>query len=137
MIVKGSCLCRAVCYEVHGPMREIIACHCVECRKQSGHYTAATAVRPQNLHIVEDRGLRWYRASDMAQRGFCKLCGGTLFWKPDAGDRISIYAGSIDGEISSRLVAHIFTKEKGSYYEINEPDECHLLAAGGARLGIP
>ena len=52
----GGCLCRAVRYEVHGPLRDIIACHCMQCRRTSGHFVAATATRPENLVITEDGG---------------------------------------------------------------------------------
>ena len=135
--IKGSCICSAVRYEILGPMRDIIACHCNECRKMGGHYTAATAVRPEHLHIIEEQGLRWYRSSDTAQRGFCHVCGSTLFWKPDSGDRVSVYAGSIDTEHELKLVAHIFASEKGSYYRLHEPDDIEIFPLGGAKLGIP
>ena len=135
--IKGSCLCSAVRYEIRGSMREIVACHCNECRKMSGHYTAATAVRPEHLHMVEDEGLRWYRSSSSAQRAFCHLCGSTLFWKPDSGDRVSVYAGSIDGRPNLQIAAHIFVSEKGSYYEIQEPDGVGIFATGGASLDVP
>ena len=58
MPITGSCICSAVRFELHGPLRQIIACHCTECRKASGHYTAATAVKPEHLHLAADEGLR-------------------------------------------------------------------------------
>ena len=33
----GRCLCGAVTYEVRGPLRDIVLCHCVECRRWSGY----------------------------------------------------------------------------------------------------
>jgi hypothetical protein len=39
---SGSCLCKAVSYEVTGPLRNAIGCHCTQCRKMTGHYLAAT-----------------------------------------------------------------------------------------------
>ncbi len=135
--MKGSCMCKAVRYEVHGPLRDIVACHCTECRKASGHFTAATAVRPEHLNIVEDRGLRWFRSSDIAERGFCHLCGSTLFWKPGSGDRVSIYAGSIDTKHDLKVVAHIFIEEKGSYYEIGDLEKMEKFQGYGASLEAP
>jgi hypothetical protein len=32
----GSCLCGAVAFEITGPLRSVIACHCHQCRKQTG-----------------------------------------------------------------------------------------------------
>ena len=69
----------------------------------------------------ETRGLKWFRSSDKAERGFCGGCGSSLFWKPDGEDRMAIAAGAFDGE--SGLVAgpHIFTDSAGDYYAPEGP----------------
>ena len=135
--MKGSCICESVCYEIEGPVRDVVACHCNECRKASGHFTAATSVLPERLTIIDDSGLRWFRTSNRAQRGFCHLCGSTLFWKPDSGDRISIYAGTIDGEHGLRLTSHIYLDEKGSYYDVPDEEGAMHFRVGGAVLDAP
>jgi hypothetical protein len=114
----GSCLCGAVKYEVHGPLRPVIACHCVQCRKQTGTYMSATAAMDGDLTIVEDRGLKWYRSSDKAKRGFCMECGSVLFWKGDGRDYTAITAGSIDGPTGAPLDGHIYCESAGDYYQI-------------------
>ena len=133
-MLSGSCMCGSVLYEITGDCREIIACHCNECRKASGHFTAATATIPENLKLVNEAGLKWYRSSSIAQRGFCQNCGSTLFWKPDSGDRISVYVGTIDGQTKLALSSHIFVEEKGDYYEIE--DNVEQYAKGGANLSV-
>ena len=122
----GSCLCGAVKYEVHGPLRDVIACHCTQCRKQTGNYLSSTAAADGDLRIVESRGLKWYRSSDKAKRGFCGECGSVLFWKGDGRDYTSIAAGSVDGATGVKLAGHIFCDDAGDYYEI---------AGGGYRRG--
>ncbi len=117
-IHNGSCLCGAIRYRTTGPLREVIACHCTQCRKQSGHYYAATDVTDDNLDIEGADNLTWYRASDFAGRGFCRTCGSALFWKRDGSDYTSILAGSFDGETGLSLEKHIFCATKGDYYEI-------------------
>ena len=114
----GSCLCGAVKYEVDGPLRDVVACHCVQCRKQTGTYLSATAANDGDLTIVEDRGLKWYRSSGTASRGFCGECGSVLFWKGDGRDYTSITAGSVDGPTNLKLAGHIFCDSAGDYYEI-------------------
>jgi len=42
---RGRCLCGAVRYELRGPLRPVVACHCNMCRRTSGHFAAATAAR--------------------------------------------------------------------------------------------
>src|SRR5688572_17878157 len=104
----GSCLCGAVSYEVEGPLREVIGCHCTQCRKQTAHYMAATAAKRDKFRIVKDEGRRWYRSPDMAARGFCQICGSTLFWQGKGRDYVAIAAGSVDGETGQRIAFHIF-----------------------------
>jgi hypothetical protein len=118
---RGSCLCGACAYEVHGPLRNIIACHCTQCRKQTGHYLAATNARLADFKLLRGDSLRWYRASPGAQRGFCAHCGSTLFWQADGRETISIAAGSLDGPTGLTTEGHIFCADRGDYYTI--PDE--------------
>jgi len=40
----GGCLCGGVRYRATGPLRHVIACHCGQCRKTSGHFAAMTSV---------------------------------------------------------------------------------------------
>jgi hypothetical protein len=58
--IRGTdgCLCGAVRYKVHGPLRDVVACHCSQCRRTSGHFAAFTATRPVDLLLVESEGLR-------------------------------------------------------------------------------
>ena len=114
----GSCLCGAVKYVVDGPLRDVIACHCGQCRKQTGNYMSATAAQDSVLTIVEARGLKWYRSSATARRGFCGECGSVLFWKGEGRDYTSIAAGSVDGPTGVKLAGHIFCDSAGDYYEI-------------------
>ena len=114
----GSCLCGAVRFEITGPLRPVIACHCVQCRKQTGTYMSATATKDEYFTLTEQRGLKWYRSSPEARRGFCGECGSVLFWKGDGRDYIAIAAGSIDGDLGVPLEGHIFCESAGDYYEI-------------------
>ena len=114
----GSWLCGAVKVEIHGALRPVIACHCIQCRKQTGTYMSATAASDADLIFTEVRGLKWYRSSPEAQRGFCGECGSVLLWKRDGSSHTSITAGSIDGPTGASLEGHIFCESAGDYYEI-------------------
>ncbi len=117
-VVKGSCLCGSVTFEARNPRKEVTACHCSQCRKQSGHFWASTRCALEDFTLLTEEGLKWYRASHFASRGFCAKCGSALFWKPDGHDRMSFSAGSLEDGSSFSLAEHIFTDDKGSYYEI-------------------
>jgi hypothetical protein len=114
----GSCLCGGVSFEVDGPLRPILMCHCTQCRKQTGLYGAFTACDDNHLRFTSDKTLSWYRASDTASRGFCKNCGSLLFWKGDGTRHTSFTAGSLDGETGLKIDGHIYCASKGDYYEI-------------------
>ena len=118
--VTGSCDCRAVTYRITGPMRPIIACHCSQCRKMSGHFWAATRVDMADIDISGEDRITWYRSSDKAQRGFCASCGSSLFWRRHDLDKISIGAGTLDPPTHLPLIKHIYTADKGDYYEIED-----------------
>ena len=115
--VSGRCLCGAVRYEIRGPLAPAHACHCTLCRRQSGHYVVATSARRSDFVLTEDRGLKWYRSSPSAKRGFCMECGSALFWD-DGSDDISINAGNLEPPTGLTVGQHIFVNEKGDYYEI-------------------
>jgi len=117
MIWTGSCLCGAIRYRTLGPLRPVIACHCVQCRKTSGHYVAATSVARDRIEI--EGAPVWFASSSAARRGFCGTCGSNLFWD-GVGQNISIHAGSLDGETGLALAGHIFCADKGDYYEIGD-----------------
>jgi hypothetical protein len=119
---EGSCLCGAVRYEVRGRLRAVIGCHCTQCRKQTGHYMAATAAKHEHFRVIEEKGLKWYRSSEKAERGFCGICGSTLFWQGTGLDYIAIAAGTIDGETGVNTEGHIFCADKGDYYDILDGD---------------
>ena len=116
----GACLCGAVRYRVHGPLRQVIACHCSQCRRMSGHHVAATATARENLEIMGLESLTWFCASPEARRGFCATCGATLFWQSDSRGYTAIYAGSLDAGAGLTLAAHIFVGDKGDYYNITD-----------------
>ncbi len=116
MSLKGSCLCGAVRFEAHGDPLGVSVCHCGQCRKQSGHLWASGHVPVGDLAINGE--VRWFQSSGKAKRGFCPVCGSFLFWKHADDDHISFALGAVDGPTGLRLEKHIFTEDKGDYYEI-------------------
>ncbi len=115
---KGSCLCGGVAFEITGDLDPASACHCGQCRKQSGHHWANTNAPDANLTLTASDSLTWYCASDIAKRGFCNKCGSFLFWKRGGSDRTAISMGALEPPTGLHLSRHIFTADKGDYYDI-------------------
>ena len=117
-MLKGSCLCGAVRYEVSGMPPLPSVCHCSQCRKQSGHVWASSFVPDNQISIAGP--VTWFAASETARRGFCGTCGAFLFWKHNEEDTTSFSMGSVEAPSGLRLGRHIFTADKGDYYEIED-----------------
>jgi len=125
-MATGGCLCGNITYQTTGVLRPIIACHCEQCRKTSGHHVAATSVLKDELQV--DGDVTWYQSSNTARRGFCSKCGSNLFWESQNSDRISIMAGTLDHSAGLTIAGHIFVDDKAEYMDI--PDD--VPQAGGA-----
>ena len=116
----GHCLCGGVSYVVHAPIRGVIACHCSQCRRTSGHYAAMTSALSADIELTASASLTWYRSSSTAERGFCRTCGGNVFWREFGADTTSITAGTLDVPTGVALERHIFAADKSDYYELRD-----------------
>ncbi|HVW69342.1 MAG TPA: GFA family protein [Steroidobacteraceae bacterium] len=134
-VISGGCLCGNVRYEVRGKLRDVIACHCEQCRRTSGHFVAATACRRPAFTLVKAETLKWYVAVPGFRRGFCGECGSSLFFEEEGGERVSIAAGSLDEPQGLTLAAHIFASEAGDYYKID--DSVPISAKGAHNIALP
>lgn len=115
---QGSCLCGAVRFTIQGELGAPDACHCSQCRKQSGHFWASTDVARSAIQLTGEEQLSWYQSSPKVRRGFCSVCGSALFWDPPARDFIGVAMGAFDTPTHTHLGMHIFVADKGDYYDI-------------------
>ena len=130
----GSCLCGAVTFRTTGPLRGVVYCHCSQCRKQTGHFYAATDIAEDRLDIRGEANMAWYAASPSARRAFCTTCGSALLWKRNGSDHVSLMAGLFDSPSGLEEKAHIFVADKGDYYQITDqlPRYAQSADGGGA-----
>jgi hypothetical protein len=114
--LTGRCLCGAIRFRTTATPAHVSACHCSQCRRQSGNYWASANVPAAALEITGEP--RWYEATPTARRGFCPTCGSFLFWQGTGSDTIAFALGAVDGHTHLRLDAHIFTASKGDWYDL-------------------
>ena len=112
----GSCLCGGVQFEVDAPLRPVIVCHCTQCRKSSGHVWAASSVPEAAFRLIKKGALRWYRSSDVAERGFCADCGSSLFWHPFGQGTMHFAPGALDGPTGLQIAEEWYLEDAGDYY---------------------
>lgn len=116
----GSCLCGAVSFDVAVPLAPPDACHCTQCRKSSGHYFVSTDVPRAAVTVRGADQITWFRSSEKVRRGFCAVCGSTLFWDPIYRDFLGIAMGAFDGPTGTHIHIHIHVADKGDYYDLTD-----------------
>lgn len=116
----GRCLCGAIHFEIRGQLRDVVVCHCGQCRRQHGAPPSYTAASWSDIKLGGAGHLKWYQSSEHARRGFCRICGSSLFWEPIGSGRVSIAAGSLNKPTGLRTVRHIFVADKADFYEITD-----------------
>ena len=118
-MLTGGCNCKSVTFSVAQPV-QATACHCGQCRKQTGHHWASGHMPVTDFKITGE--VCWFDSSPNAKRGFCPTCGCFLFWKHNDEDKMSFSLGAIDGPTGLTLHRYIFTADKGDYYTIADAD---------------
>lgn len=118
MTAEGGCLCSAVRYEVLGELRPVAYCHCSQCRIQTGLAVAATSAAANAVRVEGE--VRWYAASEEAERGFCPTCGTLLFWRAKGSADLSIMAGSLADQSQLTADRHIFVADKPAWHGVDD-----------------
>jgi hypothetical protein len=117
-MASGGCLCGAVRFTVTGPLRPVVFCHCGMCQRWHGTAGAYTNSAAKDLVFAREDGLTWYASSSVARRGFCRICGSSLFWERIGDGTLSIAAGAFDPPTGLKPGRHIFAADKPDWYEI-------------------
>jgi len=117
----GGCLCGAVRFEIRGPIRNIVYCHCSQCRKAQGSAFATNGiVESTHFHLISGQDmLTAYESTPGQFKYFCKVCGSPILSKrPAVPEQVRIRLGSIESNIRERPQAHIFTTSKADWETI-------------------
>jgi hypothetical protein len=121
--MRGSCLCRGVCYEVRGPVSRVTQCHCSMCRKAHGA-AFATYGRVERKDFVLLTGaddIAFYHSSPGVVRTFCKRCGSTLqFISDKRPGTLSLALGTLDDDPGIEASLHIFVGSKAPWFRITD-----------------
>ncbi len=129
--VSGGCLCGEVRFEIIGSLRNIVNCHCAKCRRFHGNFGAYTSIAYEDLRLIKDSGLKWYDSitdeTPNVQRGFCHLCGASMFWYPRGRETIAVAAGSLDEPTGLKTIGHIWMSQQSDYYDISDDLPCYEM----------
>jgi hypothetical protein len=124
-MVRGSCLCGKVSFEIEGTLSPIEYCHAARCRKASGSAFAAEVaamasdfrwVRGEELVTVYEAPL--LREPPPYRHAFCRTCGSPLPVALEGTDFVVLNAGVLDDDPGSRPVRHIFVEQNPAWHDI-------------------
>ncbi len=119
MLLKGSCLCGSVNYEINGEPTAFYHCHCQRCRK-------ATATGHASNIRVTANGITWTTGEDQlcsykvpeAERfrnDFCGQCGSPMpRFFPQMG-MVVLPAGTLDTPVPELPQSRIFYASRASW----------------------
>ena len=122
-MIRGSCLCGSVRYEIRGPLGRVTHCHCSMCRKVHGA-AFGTYARVNDAEFAWTQGegdIATYRSSQDVQRTFCRRCGSTLqFIRESRPEGFALAMGTLDDDPGVRPSRHIFVDSKAPWFEIHD-----------------
>ncbi|MDH5676067.1 MAG: GFA family protein [Myxococcales bacterium] len=120
VILKGSCLCSGVRFEIDGRHSAVGICHCSKCQKAS----AASGIAEL---MTASKSFRFTQGQELIQRyqqpsgysnAFCSRCGSNLPKPHPSGKVWWIPAGLLDGDPPIELGMHIYVDSKARWDEI-------------------
>ena len=120
-MIRGSCLCKGVRFEIHGKLRYASHCHCSMCRKAHGAAFGTYGIgRMADFRLLAGEALiARYASSPGVTRSFCRQCGATLQYMSDKSpDNLEIALGVLDDDPGVRPTHHIFVASKAPWFEI-------------------
>ncbi len=121
-MIKGSCLCGNVKFQITGEPYALSYCHCSRCRKAAGIFSAVLVGKADDLLVTQgqDDIAKFKPGPDMKfERCFCRECG-TSLGDMATGDIYVVAASALDDDPKIRPTVHIHTASKPDWYEIND-----------------
>jgi hypothetical protein len=120
-MIRGSCCCKAIEFEISGVPSMMGTCHCSRCRKVG----ASTFV------FVKRNEFRWVKGQEYVARYtpappfnltrcFCQRCGTALGEPESPDDSFPIAANCLDDDPLVRNRFHEFVSSKPCWYEIQD-----------------
>jgi len=118
-MIKGSCLCGSIQFEIAEAPERMNICHCSMCRKITGSaYGVFAHIRSDKFRWTSDTAcVGKYESSPDHIRAFCTRCGASV---PNANaDYTCIPAGTFDSDPQVKPMLQIFTGSKASWHNLS------------------
>lgn len=119
--LRGACLCGAVQFQVELPTLWCAHCHCTLCQRAHGAaFVTWVGVAGEKTRI-DDTRLAWFESSDGAHRGFCTLCGASLFFRSRRWPgELHITRANFIGPIDREPEGHVFFDSHVPWFTVTD-----------------
>ena len=123
--LTGGCLCGAVRYQCSHDVRNIIVCHCQDCRKASGSAAAYNSRVPaESITFTQGQPSTYAVTADSGHkltRFFCSNCGSQLFSQREHLPQFyAMKVGSLDDPSALQVSRHIWTSSAMPWVPLNQ-----------------
>ena len=115
MKVEGRCLCGAVTFTAADVEPGLRICHCSMCRRWVGGPTFSVSAK--RVEFRGEENILRYRSSALAERGSCKICGSSLFYRSKETNQYALGMGAIDDQEAFQITEEIYIDHKPRGYE--------------------
>jgi hypothetical protein len=122
-MLRGSCLCGGVRYEITGRLSGALNCHCTMCRKAHGAaFRSRASVKAADFKWVQGEELvTYYESSAGNHRGFCRICGSPLLSRFDQHPTFyGLPLGALDDDPGVKPMRHVFVADKAPWFDITD-----------------
>lgn len=119
----GSCLCKAVQYEIKTPIKFIAHDHCTICRRASGAaFVTWGGVKAEQFKLTQGKeNLTSFKYSATSERQFCKICGSQLFFTAKRWEgEVHFTRATIHQDMSEKPKAHVFYSDRASWLNMSD-----------------
>lgn len=113
MSFRGSCLCKAVQYEIDGLDGPIRHCHCATCRKAhaAAFNTGAIVARERFRLLKGEDKLSAFESSPGKLRRFCSVCGSHIVSEYKDRPNLVLRVATLDDDPGVRPSEHIWMSQ--------------------------
>lgn len=122
-MIRGSCFCGGVVFEIDGSLTPIQFCHARRCQKSTGGaFAPEVAARATDFRWIQGRDLlQHYEAPLLREpppyrKNFCRVCGSPMPVIHDEIGFVVFLAGVLDQDADTAPFREIFLAQRASWY---------------------
>ena len=117
--ITGGCQCGAVRYRLSAEPKSTL-CHCRMCQRATGGVFAALCM-VQKSELTRTSGApALYASSNVAERGFCAVCGTPLTFAYHAKPTIEVTTGSLDHPEAAPITEHFGVESRLPWLQLGD-----------------